>query len=118
MSGSTMQEGQAPAAAATSAEASAKTIVDAFWMAVANHPSRDALRRRVGDRWEAITWEDYGRAVTEAAAGLVELGVTPGDRVGILSANRVVHYLAEHFPALVFNLPPEPDRFPETPDGA
>lgn len=38
--------------------------------------------------------------------------------VGVLSARRVVHYLVEHFPGLVYNLPPDPDRFPETPDGA
>lgn len=41
-----------------------------------------------------------------------------GRPVGILSARRVVHYLVEHFPALVFNLPPEPDRYPETAEGA
>ncbi len=41
-----------------------------------------------------------------------------GRPVGILSARRVVHYLVEHFPALVFNLPPEPNRYPETPEGA
>jgi CBS domain-containing protein len=41
-----------------------------------------------------------------------------GHPVGVLSARRVVHYLVEHFPSLVFNLPPEPDRFPEAPDGA
>jgi CBS domain-containing protein len=40
-----------------------------------------------------------------------------GRPLGILSARRVVHYLVEHFPALVFNLPPEPDRYPETPEG-
>ena len=40
-----------------------------------------------------------------------------GRPVGMLSARRVVHYLVEHFPALVFNLPPEPDRYPKTPDG-
>ncbi|HEY1188310.1 MAG TPA: CBS domain-containing protein [Gemmata sp.] len=41
-----------------------------------------------------------------------------GRPVGVLSARRVVHYLVEHFPALVFNLPPEPDRYPETAEGA
>ena len=41
-----------------------------------------------------------------------------GRPVGILSARRVVHYLVEHFPALVFNLPPDPDRYPETAEGA
>ncbi len=40
-----------------------------------------------------------------------------GRPVGVLSARRVVHYVVEHFPALVFNLPPEPDRYPETPEG-
>ncbi len=41
-----------------------------------------------------------------------------GHPVGVLSVRRVVHYLVEHFPELVFNLPPDPSRFPETPDGA
>ncbi len=40
-----------------------------------------------------------------------------GRPVGVLSARRVVHYLVEHFPALVFNLPPEPDRYPHAPEG-
>ena len=41
-----------------------------------------------------------------------------GRPVGILSVRRVVHYLVEHFPALVFNLPPDLNRFPKAPDGA
>ena len=31
---------------------------------------------------------------------------------------RVVHYLVEHFPALVFNQPPDANPYPETPEGA
>ena len=38
--------------------------------------------------------------------------------VGILSARRVVHYIVEHFPGLVYNQPPEPSRVPDSPDGA
>ena len=38
--------------------------------------------------------------------------------VGILSARRVVHYLAEHFPALVYNHPPDPNRHPDCAEGA
>jgi CBS domain-containing protein len=37
--------------------------------------------------------------------------------VGVVSAKKVVHYLAEHFPALVHNLPPD-DRLPDSPEGA
>ena len=38
--------------------------------------------------------------------------------VGILSARRVVHYLVEHFPGLIYNQPPDPDRTPDLPEGA
>lgn len=38
--------------------------------------------------------------------------------IGILSAKRVVHYLVEHFPSTIYNQSPEPQRFPDSPDGA
>jgi CBS domain-containing protein len=41
-----------------------------------------------------------------------------GCPVGILSAQQVVHYLAEHFPTLIFNQPPEPNQYPEHPEGS
>ena len=41
-----------------------------------------------------------------------------GRPVGVLSATRIVHYLAEHFPATVYNLPPDPQAVPEEPEGA
>ena len=36
----------------------------------------------------------------------------------IYAARRVLHYLVEHFPALVYNQPPDPSRVPDLPDGA
>jgi CBS domain-containing protein len=41
-----------------------------------------------------------------------------GKPVGVLSVKRIVHYLVEHFPALVYNLPPDPDAVPHEPEGA
>lgn len=41
-----------------------------------------------------------------------------GRPVGILSVKRIVHYLVEHFPATVYNLPPDPNTFPREPEGA
>jgi CBS domain-containing protein len=41
-----------------------------------------------------------------------------GRPVGVLSADRIVHYLAEHFPSTVYNLPPDPLAVPEEPEGA
>jgi CBS domain-containing protein len=41
-----------------------------------------------------------------------------GRAVGVLSVKRIVHYLAEHFPATVYNLPPDPAAVPDEPEGA
>ena len=41
-----------------------------------------------------------------------------GRPLGMLSVKRIVHYLAEHFPATIYNLPPNPDRFPLEAEGA
>jgi len=38
--------------------------------------------------------------------------------VGILSVKRIVHYLVEHFPAMVYNLPPQLHATPSKREGA
>jgi CBS domain-containing protein len=38
--------------------------------------------------------------------------------VGILSVKRIVHYLVEHFPATVYNSPPDPHAVPMAREGA
>lgn len=41
-----------------------------------------------------------------------------GCAVGILSVKQIVHYIVEHFPTTVYNVPPDPDRVQERPEGA
>lgn len=41
-----------------------------------------------------------------------------GRPVGILSVKRIVHYLVEHFPSTVYNLPPDPGVVPQEREGA
>ncbi|MBM4070519.1 MAG: CBS domain-containing protein [Planctomycetes bacterium] len=41
-----------------------------------------------------------------------------GKPVGILSVKRIVHYLAEHFPSTVYNLPPDPSAVQHEREGA
>jgi CBS domain-containing protein len=41
-----------------------------------------------------------------------------GKPVGVLSVKRIVHYLVEHFPTTIYNLPPDPDAYPQEADGA
>ena len=38
--------------------------------------------------------------------------------VGILSVKRIVHYLVEHFPTMVYNLPPHPQPIQPRREGA
>ncbi|MFO0969333.1 MAG: CBS domain-containing protein [Gemmataceae bacterium] len=44
--------------------------------------------------------------------------VTDGRPVGILSVKRIVHYLVEHFPTFVYNLPPDESPAPRKREGA
>jgi CBS domain-containing protein len=41
-----------------------------------------------------------------------------GRPVGVLSVKRIVHYLVEHFPTTVYNLPPNPGAVPQEREGA
>jgi CBS domain-containing protein len=41
-----------------------------------------------------------------------------GHVVGILSVKRIIHYLVEHFPATIYNLPPDPGVVQQEREGA
>jgi len=41
-----------------------------------------------------------------------------GHLVGVLSVKRIVHYLVEHFPSTVYNLPPNPSIVQQDREGA
>lgn len=63
-----------------------RTIGDALRVTAEAFPDRDALiSRHQGVR---MSWRDLDGAADRLAAGLLELGLTVGDRVGIWSPNR------------------------------
>ena len=41
-----------------------------------------------------------------------------GQPVGVVSVKRVMQYLAEHFPTIIYNQPPNPDAVPQEREGA
>ncbi|MDO9229933.1 MAG: AMP-binding protein [Syntrophales bacterium] len=49
---------------------------------------RVALRHKDFGIWRRTSWREYAAGVREVAAGLISLGVGPGDRVSILGENR------------------------------
>ena len=44
--------------------------------------------------------------------------VVDGEPVGVLSVKKIVHYLVEHFPGTVYNLPPDPRAVQQDREGA
>ena len=74
---------------------SARTVVHRFRERVATQPRRPALRHHLGGEWRALDWGEYGVAVEEVAAGLIDLGIAPGDRIGLLSSNRPEWHIAD-----------------------
>ena len=68
---------------------SPETLTQLFFDAIDRFSSkRAALRFKKDGAWHDITHQELKRRVHHAAIGLMELGVSPGDRIGILSANR------------------------------
>jgi long-chain acyl-CoA synthetase len=49
---------------------------------------RTAMRHEVGGAWRSISYADMHERIRTAAKALLELGVGPGDKVGIFSPNR------------------------------
>ena len=78
-----------------SASIEGDTIVDAFHHSVRRLSDRVALRWCADGAWSGLMWSEYGRGVDEVVAGLAECGVLPGDRIAILSGNRMEWHLAD-----------------------
>jgi long-chain acyl-CoA synthetase len=54
-----------------------------------------AVRYKRGGSWKDLTWSDYRAEVLACAAALVEAGIRPGDRVGLLGENRIEWMIAD-----------------------
>jgi long-chain acyl-CoA synthetase len=74
-----------------------KTVNELFFTAVDKFSSKPAaLRFKSGGVWHDITHQELARRVKQTALGLRELGIRPGDRVGILSGNRPEWAVADY----------------------
>lgn len=63
------------------------TLPSRFLAAVDEHPSPRAQLVRRGERWQAISSQEFLRRVAGLADSFVELGVKPGDRVALFAPN-------------------------------
>ena len=72
------------------------TLCDLLAATAGRWGDQPAYSDRDGDGpWQTITWEQARRHGLELAAGLIELGLQPGERVALMLPNRVEHVLAD-----------------------
>jgi long-chain acyl-CoA synthetase len=81
-----MEAGTAPAGSASST--GSRTIAELLPLAAEKHGRVVAVRHKRDDQWHDVTFAEVGEIATEAALGLIELGIQPGDRVCILATTR------------------------------
>jgi long-chain acyl-CoA synthetase len=69
---------------------------------------RVAVRHKRHGLYHDMTWQQYGADALACAAALVDVGVRPGDRVGVLSENRLEWLIADMglLAAAAVNVPP------------
>jgi long-chain acyl-CoA synthetase len=58
-------------------------------------PHHEAFRYPVGEEWRSLTWEESATRAYRLAAGLIELGIEPEERVALASATRVEWVLGD-----------------------
>jgi long-chain acyl-CoA synthetase len=72
-----------------------QTLNDLLRYAVTHHPQPAMFQYKHDGRWVDVATEEFARGVLELSQGLVSLGVEPGDRVALLSENRVEWAMAD-----------------------
>jgi len=71
------------------------TIPSRFLDAVDRYPLPQAVNIRSDTKWEEISSGELLRRAAGLSSALVELGVKPGDRVGVFAANRPEWHIAD-----------------------
>ncbi|MFL5577539.1 MAG: AMP-dependent synthetase/ligase [Gemmatimonadaceae bacterium] len=108
-----------PAVASGGPRPAPGTLNRLFFEAVRTYDKPDALQYKAGGRWTPISHRALAERVRRVALGLRDLGLAPGDRVGILSENRPEWAIAD-FACLTAaltdvsvypNLPPDQVRY-------
>jgi len=66
-----------------------KTINQVFKDRVQKYGSRIALEKKLNGKWESVSWEDYYTRAAYVGLALNDMGLQKGDRVSLLSENRL-----------------------------
>src|SRR5580700_5336397 len=91
------------------------TLTEKLLSAVERMPNDRALSLRVNGRWEPTSSGEFLRRIAGLSNSLEQLGVKPGDRVGLFAPNRPEWHIAD-FAILGLGAADVPIYFNEAPD--
>jgi len=91
------------------------TLTEKLLRTVERYPSERALSLRVNGRWEPLSSAEFLRRIAGLSNALEQLGVKPGDRVGLFAPNRPEWHIAD-FAILGLGASDVPIYFNESPD--
>ncbi len=91
------------------------TLTEKMLSAVDRMPNDRAVSLRVNGRWEPTSSREFLRRIAGLSNSLEQLGVKPGDRVGLFSPNRPEWHIAD-FAILGLGAADVPIYFNESPD--
>ena len=63
-------------------------ITDDIFANARNWPDTVGMKHRVNGTWTPVTWREVAAQVRDLAAGFIAAGISPGDRVGLMSRTR------------------------------
>ena len=66
-----------------------KAINQVFRNRVQKYGSRIALEKKLNGKWDSVSWEDYYKRAAYVGLALKDMGLQKGDRVSLLSENRL-----------------------------
>lgn len=71
----------------------ANSFLEIFYEREKLHPDQVYLRQPYGDSWKEFTWAEIGNMARQITAALKDMGLQPGDHIGLLSKN-CYHWVA------------------------
>ena len=72
-----------------------ENLLTRLWERAEGTSQREAIRYLDGGNWRGMTWNQIGERIQAIGAGLIALGIEPGDWVALMSSTRFEWTLAD-----------------------
>ncbi|MDA3854575.1 MAG: AMP-binding protein, partial [Bacteroidales bacterium] len=72
-----------------------RTLVELFERSAAKFPNNILLKECVNGEYQNVSYREVQQMIHEFAAGLITLGVKPGDRIGLIAEGRIDWLVSE-----------------------